>query len=131
MAARAEVLVCGCRDDDVAVIREALGPDGPVLRSVSSPVKAAHHAVADRPLAFALGIGKNTLSHLDLIPVIRAVRSDLPVIVIAQDDSLELERAARRKGIFYYLVRPLEDGEVRAVFRDALRAAPHGKESKP
>jgi DNA-binding response OmpR family regulator len=122
MVARAEVLVCGCREDDLAVLRTAAGPDGPLLHAVDSPVKVAHEAMADRPAAIVLGVGPDTLANLDVIPVIRAIRSDLPVIVVAADDSLELERTARQRGIFYYLVHPVEKSEARAVLRNVLRS---------
>ena len=122
MVARAEVLVCGCREDDLAVIRNAAEPDGPVVRAVDSLVKVAHHAMADRPVAVVLGVGPDTLAYLDVIPVIRAIKNDLPVIVVAAEDSLELERAARQRGIFYYLVHPVQRSEARAVLRDVMRS---------
>ena len=122
MVARAEVLVCGCLEDDLAVIRNAAEPDGPVVRAVDSPVKVAHHAMADRPVAVVLGVGPDTLAYLDVIPVIRAIKNDLPVIVVAAEDSLELERTARQRGIFYYLVHPVQRSEARAVLRDVMRS---------
>ena len=75
-----------------------------------------------RPLALVLGVGHDTLAHLDMIPLIRAVRRELPVILIAEDASLELERRARQHKIFYYLVHPIQRSEVRAVLEDLLRA---------
>jgi DNA-binding NtrC family response regulator len=123
MATRDEVLVFGCREDDLAVLAEAFGRKGPVLRAVTSATEFAQHAVSHRRLAIVLGVGIRSVSHLDLIPLIRAVRSSLPVIVIADEDSLELERNAREKNIFYYLVHPIGKSEVEAVLKDVLRLA--------
>lgn len=102
------------------MLRTAADPDGPVLHAVDSPFKMAHHAMADRPAAVVLGVGPATLSYLDVIPVIRAINNHLPVIVVAAEDSLELERTARERGIFYYLVHPVERSEARAVLRNVM-----------
>jgi DNA-binding response OmpR family regulator len=63
------------------------------------------------------------MDHLDVIPMIRAVGKDPPVIVVAEEDSLDLERRARQHPVFYYLVHPLEQNEVKAVLDDVLRHA--------
>lgn len=123
MAPRPELLVFGCREDDLAVLRKAAGPRGAVLLHVESSAELAQHAIERRPVAVFVGVATRTVGHLDLIPVIRAVRGDLPVIVIAEEDSLELERSARQKPIFYYLVHPLDRPEVEAVLQDVLRCA--------
>jgi DNA-binding response OmpR family regulator len=85
--------------------------------------EVARRAASGCPLALVLGIGRRSRTRLDVIPVFRAVRSELPVIVIADEDSLELERRARQAGIFYYLVHPLDSREVKAVLEDLLRHA--------
>lgn len=123
MALRAEVLVFGCREDDLAVLRGATGPDGPILLTVDSAAELAEHAIRRHPIAVILGVAAGDLERLDLIAVLRAARAALPVIVIADADSLELERRARQKSIFYYLVHPLDRAEVEAVIKDVLRCA--------
>jgi len=121
MAPGKDLLAFDCREEDLDVLRGAVGPKGPALHVVSSPVQAAHLAMARRPLALILGLRKQTLSNLEVIPVIRAARGDLPVIVIGSRDSLEVEKAARQIGIFYYLVHPLDPAEVHAVLKVVLR----------
>jgi DNA-binding response OmpR family regulator len=123
MVARAEVIVFGCREADLAVLRNAAGPGGPVVLGVESAAEFAQHAIARRPVAVFLGIGTRTLTHLDVIPVIRAVRNDVPVIVVAEEDSLELERRARGESIFYYLVHPVDRSEVEALLKSIMRHA--------
>lgn len=121
MPSRGEVLVYCCRGEDVAVLREVCSKIGSALRIEPSRVEVAHATVARRPSAIFIGAGDRSLKNLDVINVIQAIRQDLPIIVIAEDDSLELERIARQKGIFYYLVQPIERAEVEAVLQDALR----------
>ena len=116
-----EVILFGCRQDDAAVVVGVLASCGARARVVQSAVEVAHRAVAFRPAAVFIGVGPRSLKNLDVIPVIQTARRSLPVIVIADADSLELERRARRSSIFYYLVRPLNQGEVAAVLDDVLR----------
>lgn len=121
MTARPEVLAFGCREDDLAVLRQASPAGGPVLRVVDTAVDVARQTLARRPAAVFIGVGKPSLTNLDVISVIRVVRSDLPIIVIAEEDSLELERHVRRKNLFYYLVHPIVPAEVAAVLEAVLR----------
>jgi DNA-binding NtrC family response regulator len=121
MALRPEMLVMGCREDDLAVLRSAAGTNGPVLLTVDSATDLAEHAIRRCPAAVILGVATQTLHHLDLIPVLHAAREHLPVIVIAAEDSLVLERSARQKSIFYFLVHPIDRTEVEAVLKDLLR----------
>jgi DNA-binding NtrC family response regulator len=122
MTARQEMLVFGCSADDVKLLTNAVEHLEPALRVLDDPGEFARHAVSQRPLAVVLGVGRDTLAHLDMIPLIRAVRRELPVILIAEDASLELERRARQHKIFYYLVHPIERSEVNAVLNDLLRS---------
>lgn len=124
MAQGCELLVSRCCQEDVAVLERVCGPDGPTVRTVKSPLHMAHQAVTGRPVAVVLGIGRHTRARLDVIPVIRAVWKELPVIVIADEDSLSLEKAARQAGIFYYFVHPLEGSEVEAVLDGLLHRGP-------
>jgi len=121
MVSLTEVLTCACRNEDLAVLQEVFEPAGTILQVMESAAELARQAVTHSSMGIVLGVGKNTLHHLDVIPVIRAVREDLPIIVIAEEDSLDLEWAVREKGVFYYLVHPIDRQEVCAVLEDVLR----------
>jgi DNA-binding NtrC family response regulator len=123
MTVRPEVLAFGCRENDIAMLSDAFDRIEPDLRVMTDAQELARQAVTHRPLAIVLGFGKTSVSQLSIIPVIHAVRSDLPVIVIAESASLHLERAARQERIFYYLVHPIERSEVEVVLQDLLRSA--------
>ena len=118
---RAEILACCCRSDDLAVIRRAVGAKGPALKVLDSPMELTRQVVTRRPAAVVLGIGSRTRERADVIRTIDAIRKELPVIIIADDDSLQLERHVRQAPIFYYLVHPVQKREVEALLKDAVR----------
>lgn len=123
MPSRAEVVVFNCREDDVAAVMSASASSGAIVNAVDSAVAVAHNVVARRPAAVFIGIGRRRSENLEVIPVIHTAREGLPVIVIADEDSLDLERRARSRSIFYYLVHPVNPAEVAAVLKDVLRRA--------
>ena len=116
-----EVLVCGCQKDDVRILEEIMGSSGPSVRAIDQPAEMARQAVTRLPVAVFIGLRKRDRARLQIIPVLRAAWKELPVIVIADEGSLELERKARQAGIFYYFVHPLSSEEARAVLNDLLR----------
>lgn len=93
------------------------------MLSAETTAELVQHAIARRPVAVFLGLRARRLDHLDVIPVLRAVRGDLPVVIVAEEDSLELERRARQQSIFYYLVHPVDRSEVEALFKSVMRCA--------
>jgi DNA-binding NtrC family response regulator len=122
-APRGEVLVCGCRQEDVAVLEEVFGREGPAIRPVDEPAEMARQAVLHLPMAVFLGLRKRDRARLQIIPLLRAVTRELPVVVVADEASLELERRVRQEGVFYYFVHPLGSAEVEALSKDLLRRA--------
>ena len=121
MATPAEVLVFNCQPVDLTVLWDVSRGMGVDVRVAGSETEFAREAITRRPSAAVLGLSRETLSGLNVINVIRAAHEDLPVIVIAEEDSLELERRARETGLFYYLVGPVSRGEMRAVLKSLLR----------
>jgi len=117
----AEVLVYGCRGNDLRLLARALGSSGMKLRAADSGTEFVRHAVSGRPSAVVLGVGTASIADLRMISLIQAINSDLPAIIVAEDESLELERSARQANIFYYLVHPIDDSELHAVLEDLMR----------
>lgn len=121
MSPRPEVLALGCRDDDILLLSRALDELESNLRVIGERRDLAREVASRRILAIVLGFGEDSTDSLDLISVIHAIRHDLPVVVIADNATLELESAARREKIFYYLVHPIEASETEVVLQDLLR----------
>ncbi len=93
---------------------------------IDSQVELVHQVVSRVPDAVVVGVGPGSEKECDVIGMIHAVKVDLPVIVIASADSIELERRARQAGIFYYVVEPPQEEELEAVIDDVLRYTAEG-----
>jgi len=113
--------VLGCLEDDLATLRRASGQSGPSFVVVAKGAELVRYLMTHPVQAVILGVSEEDTAALEAISVVRASRSELPVIVIARDDSLELERRARQEGVFYYLIHPVARREVEAVLEDVDR----------
>lgn len=87
----------------------------------SSLTELLRETVSRTPAAIVLGVQPGAFDELEAISVLHAMRARVPIIVVAREDSLELERKAREENIFYYLVEPIQTEELDAVIEDMLR----------
>src|SRR3954471_4114668 len=65
-------------------------------------------------------------NSLDLLPRIRTLRPDLPVIVMSAQNTLLTAVRAAERGAFEYLPKPFDLNELKAVVQRAL-SAPKGR----
>ncbi len=68
-----------------------------------------------------IGVDRQSEGDLDYLSCLNQVDPWLPVIVVNELDSLEMQRKVRSHRVFYYLVEPLDRDEVRAVIDAAAR----------
>ena len=81
------------------------------------------------------------LNSIQVISIMHKIDPELQIIIMAAEDqfannySLEAERKIRSQGIFYYMMKPVEEGELRKVLREAIqrsrRVKQHTQEQKP
>ena len=71
--------------------------------------------------ALILGIDAHGMKCYELIPLIREIDDQLPVIVTSSDDSLEVATRVREQGIFYYVLKPVDIAEIKMVLKNALQ----------
>ncbi len=120
-AGRARVLVA---DDEASirfVLREALEEAGHDVVDVDSG-DAAWQALAEGPFAIAfLDIRMPGPSGLELLDRLRGSGSDVAVVVITAQNTLENAVEAMKRGALDYLVKPFQMAEVLAAVRKALR----------
>lgn len=71
--------------------------------------------------ALILGIEAHGMKCYELLPLIREIDDQLPVIVTSSDDSLEVAARVREQGVFYYVLKPVDIAEIKMVLRNALQ----------
>lgn len=59
--------------------------------------------------------------RLEPLRIIRRIDADLPIVVLCEQSSIEIERKLRSENIFYLLARPFSLLELRTVVECAIR----------
>jgi DNA-binding NtrC family response regulator len=57
----------------------------------------------------------------DVIPLLKAIRPDIQVIIISSEESLDFLRRLRGAGIFYHAMRPIDLEEIRSAVECAFQ----------
>ena len=118
---RERILVC---DDDPHMrdtIVEALGIEKFEVDTADRAVDAIQRIMRTSYRALILDLKLPGLGGLDAIAVAKRFDESLPIIVMTGHASYETEQAARAAGIFYYLVKPFNLGELLAAVQAAIR----------
>ncbi len=114
-----EVLICGSESRDLAELRQLIGRQGYSVETARTPVNAIRRTRVSPFQAAVFLLDDGDEAWLETITAFNDLFPALPVIVLAYHDSLETERRARQRKIFYYLLRPVDGAEIKAVLRDA------------
>jgi len=121
MSDHARVLVADDEPSIRFVLREALEEAGHEVVDVDSG-DAAWKALAEGRFEIAfLDIRMPGPSGLELLDRLRATASDVAVVVITAQNTLENAVEAMKRGALDYLVKPFQMAEVLAVVEKALR----------
>ena len=71
--------------------------------------------------ALVVDIDQESLDPVDVIGVLKAISPGASVIAITNENRLEMEKHVRELGIFYYLVKPVEEREYAEAISRALQ----------
>lgn len=115
----AEVLICGSEGRDLAELRQLIARQGYSVETARTPVNAIRRTRVSAFEAVVFVLDDEDEAWLETITAFNDLFPSLPVIVLAGHGSLETERRARQRKIFYYLLRPVDGAEISAVLRDA------------
>ncbi|RPI24042.1 MAG: response regulator [Acidobacteria bacterium] len=118
-----EVLICGRESSDLKELRALIGTHGFSVGTARTPVSAIQQIRSSAFTAVVILLAGDDEAWLETITAFNDLFPDLPVIVLASQASLETERKARQRRIFYYLLKPFDTGEIRAVLQDATGRA--------
>jgi two-component system nitrogen regulation response regulator GlnG len=122
----ATILVC---DDDSAVrtvLNQALGRAGYDVRTTGTAAALWRSVAAGDGNLVITDVVLPDESGFDLIPRIKRIRPDLPVLVMSAQNTLLTAITAAERGAFEYLPKPFDLKELIQVVQRAL-ASPGGK----
>lgn len=69
-----------------------------------------------------IDLAADLMRAMELVSACRRVAASTPVVVVADNPSVELARSIRESGVFYLALHPLGVDELRTVVDDALRS---------
>jgi DNA-binding NtrC family response regulator len=114
---RPRILLCSAPDDVAESIKAGIGDEGIEYEAFPTIDKALARLESGSFDTFVLRVcsEEDDLEQLEKISIVRKIDSDLPVVIISEVDSIELERAARLQEVFYFLVEPVNMDELKQV----------------
>ncbi|RME68718.1 MAG: nitrogen regulation protein NR(I) [Alphaproteobacteria bacterium] len=118
-------------DDDAAirtVVSQALGRAGYDVRATATAAGLWHWVANGDGDVVVTDVVMPDESGLDLIPRIRKIRPQLPVIVMSAQNTLATAVKATESGAYEYLPKPFD---IKALVRVVARALEQGKATAP
>jgi len=116
-----KLLVFSRKPPEAGGISSLLKEEGYQVEWTDSGPSAICEALTGTLAACIIIVGRNAEREVDYIPCLNRVDPKLPIIVISEHDSVELQRKIRQHRVYYYLLLPLNRDEIRAVLRSAVR----------
>ena len=116
-----KVLVFSRKPPEEGGITTILNDEGYQVEWTDSGPAAICEALSGALSACIIFVSRNAEREVDYIPCLNRVDPKLPIIVISEHDSVELQRKVRRHRVFYYLLLPIDREEIRSVLRSAVR----------
>ena len=119
-----KVLVFSRKPPEEGGIASILSQEGYQAEWTDSGPTAICEALSGALGACIIVVSRNGDREVDYIPCLNRVDPKLPIIVISEHDSVELQRRIRRHRVYYYLLMPINREEIRAVLRSAAPLTP-------
>ena len=119
-----DILICGCDTTLVRSLFQLLSPQGYDIDTADCASDIMQKILFQNFKVIILCLYIKGMDSLEVIPVINRIDPQLPIIIVADRASLEIERVARSNKIFYYSVKPLDPEELTSVVKQALAKMP-------
>ena len=116
-----KILVFSRKPPEEGGLSAILADEGFQVEWTDSGPAAICEALSGTLAACIIFVSRNAEREVDYIPCLNRVDPKLPIIVISEHDSVELQRRIRRHRVYYYLLLPIDRDELRAVLRGAVR----------
>jgi len=119
---RLNILVVDRDEGTIAHLKELLTTEGYAVHAVSDPVQASEEVRSNRYQIVILDVSPDNADGIAALQDIRGIDDDLCVIATTSLASVEMAVTTMKHQAFHYLQKPLDDEELRAVLKEAVRA---------
>lgn len=116
----ATILCVSERPEDVRALEISLREEGHEVVVASDRFQAVETLLGREFGAAILFLGASSRAIWELVPLMSRLNRKLPVLTVAQEDSVETQREIRRSRVFYHLTQPVDTGELKEALREAL-----------
>lgn len=121
------VILCDGNDAEAAQLKRLLEPHYDLSIS-SAPMETVTSLLSVPSRIMVLGLRSGDPSFRELIPLVKKLRPELPIIVIGDGGSLDEQRLVQGQGIFYFVPRPVASSELLSALANAVeRGADRGR----
>ncbi len=116
----ASILCVSERPEDMETVEICLSDEGHEVVHAPDRIRAIEILLGRRFDAAVLFLGIKSREVRRLVPLLGRLDPKLPVLTVAEQDTVETQREIRRSGIFYHLTEPVNAPELREAIREAI-----------
>ncbi len=116
----ANILICNSDAELNGQLKELFGALNYQLDFINKLTDAIKKILTCNYDVIILELDSDKEGGVEIIPIINQIDSNLPIITITSEDSLETQRKVRKGKIFYYLVKPLSGEEIKSALQHAV-----------
>ena len=105
-----------------SLIEQVLKANGAGIREVTTYKRALEDLARDKfavILLYAFN-ASNDIGVTDAIRIMKQIVPDVLIIAVSDEKPLELEKELRQSGLYYYLTKPITDGELTEALSGAI-----------
>ena len=115
----ATILCVADQPEDTSVLESTLTEAGHEVVVSTDRFLAIENLLSQEFGAVILCLGASGAMR-ELVPLICRLDRRVPVLTVAEEDSVETQREIRRSRVFYHLTQPVDADELRQAIREAL-----------
>jgi DNA-binding response OmpR family regulator len=115
------ILVVDDEENMLALLERVLGKEGYHIACANSAQLAMHLARRHSFQLAIVDVFMPELDGIDMLKKLKAIHSDMPVVMMSAFPSWEKEEAARQLGCDDYLLKPLDMKHLKALIKQKVR----------
>lgn len=115
-----QVMVCDPSTEQLPSIGSALEGQGFQILSCADGNALLEQVVQHRPAVVVYGLRPSGQEDMGVLQLLRRVAPDLPLVLVAAEESLVTQKLVQDLRPIYYAVRPLDAAELIEAVRAAL-----------